>query len=64
MHKKHDDAKFAAATIHNMEELAAFMGRDTVCFLSIDDKARVPIGLTAANKQVSNLLINGLVKLM
>jgi len=50
-HRLHVDGKFARATINNLEELAALLGPQEVCFLSNDDKARVPIGLTAANKQ-------------
>ncbi len=36
-----------------MQELAVVMGPENVFFLSQDDKARVAIGLTAANKQLS-----------
>jgi len=50
-HKDHIDGKFAKATINNLEEIAAWLGPQEVCFLSQDDKARVPIGITAANKQ-------------
>ena len=52
-HRQHQDAYFAAATINNMRTLASFMGDESVFFLSMDDKARVPIGITAASKQVS-----------
>lgn len=55
-HKSHVDAKFAMATIANMEEVASILGPLEVCFLSQDDKARVPIGLTAANKQAPLLM--------
>jgi len=50
-HAKHIDGLFCTATIRHLEELASMLGPDEVCFLSQDDKARVPIGLTAANKQ-------------
>ena len=50
-HSDHVDQIFCKATINHLEELASILGPDEVCFLSQDDKARVPIGLTAANKQ-------------
>lgn len=50
-HEKHVDGKFCTATIRSLEELASLLGPNEVAFLSQDDKARVPIGLTAANKQ-------------
>jgi hypothetical protein len=55
-HKKHIDTMFACATIKNMEELASVLGPQEVCFISQDDKARVPIGITAANKQAPLLM--------
>ena len=39
-----------------LETLASILGPNQVFFLSQDDKARVPIGLTAANKQASLLM--------
>jgi len=33
------------------DDLVSVLGRQEVCFISQDDKARVPIGITAANKQ-------------
>lgn len=50
-HHKHIDGVFATATIQRLEELASFFGPKEVCYISQDDKFRVPIGLTAANKQ-------------
>ena len=47
---------FCTSTIHRLEELASICGPDFVCFLSQDDKCRVPIGLTAANKQAPLLM--------
>lgn len=55
-HAKHVDTAFCAATIHRLEELASLLGPKAVFFLSQDDKARVPIGLTAANKQAPLLM--------
>lgn len=50
-HTKHIDGQFCTSTIRHLEELASLLGPLEVCFISQDDKARVPIGLTAANKQ-------------
>lgn len=55
-HKEHIDTMFARATIKNMEEIASVLGPQEVCFISQDDKARVPIGVTAANKQAPLLM--------
>jgi len=55
-HKTHIDGHFARATIANMEEVASVLGPQEVCFISQDDKARVPIGITAANKQAPLLM--------
>ena len=35
----------------DMKELDLLFGPDVVSYFSIDDKARVPLGLAAANKQ-------------
>ena len=50
-HASHPSAKFARASIKSLEELAAILGPAEVTFHSQDDKVKVPIGLTAANKQ-------------
>ncbi|XP_065172441.1 uncharacterized protein [Atheta coriaria] len=55
-HKAHVDQHFCVATIRSLETLASILGPKQVCFLSQDDKARVPIGLTAANKQAPLLM--------
>lgn len=39
-----------------METIASVLGNRQVAFLSQDDKARVPIGITAANKQAPFLM--------
>ena len=39
------------ASICALEKIAALLGQEEVNFLSQDAKARVPIGITAANKQ-------------
>ena len=43
---------FARSTIRHLEEIAGFLSPEEVIFHSQDDKAKVPIGLTAANIQV------------
>lgn len=55
-HKAHVDQHFCVATIRSLETLASILGPNQVFFLSQDDKARVPIGLTAANKQAPLLM--------
>lgn len=55
-HKLHPDTDFCVATIRSLESLASLLGPDNVFFLSQDDKARVPIGVTAANKQRKMLM--------
>jgi len=55
-HIKHVDGRFCSATLKRLEELASLLGPQEVCFLSQDDKARVPLGLTAANKQAPLLM--------
>lgn len=49
--RDHGDSHFATATIKYLKDFAVLMGSEAVFFLSQDDKARVPIGLTAARKQ-------------
>ncbi|KAJ8877430.1 hypothetical protein PR048_021884 [Dryococelus australis] len=50
-HKAHQDQYFCVAFIRSLETVASVLGPHSVNFLSQDDKARVPIGLIAANKQ-------------
>ena len=50
-HASYPSPKFACASIRSLEELAAILGPAEVTFHSQDDKAKVPIGLTAASKQ-------------
>ncbi|KAJ8890969.1 hypothetical protein PR048_010478 [Dryococelus australis] len=50
-HKAHHDQYFCVASIRSPETEASVLGPHYVNFLSQDDKARVPIGLIAANKQ-------------
>ena len=55
-HSAHQDGKFARASISYLEELSSALGPEEVTFHSQDDKARVPIGITAAQKQSPLLL--------
>ncbi|CAH2100804.1 unnamed protein product [Euphydryas editha] len=55
-HKSHLDSKFAETSIHYLENIASILGPNQVFFISQDDKARVPIGVTAANKQAPLLM--------
>ncbi|XP_051172161.1 uncharacterized protein LOC127288626 [Leptopilina boulardi] len=56
MHKKHRDGEFAKSSILSLEELASILGPEQVGWISQDDKAKVPLGLPAANKQTSVLM--------
>ena len=56
IHKGHPSTRFAKSTIRHLEELAGILGTEEMCFLSQDDKCKVPIGLTAANKQAPLLM--------
>ncbi|XP_041786821.1 uncharacterized protein LOC121602122 [Anopheles merus] len=55
-HMKHQDGEFCTTTIHMLEEMSSLLGPKEVVFLSQDDKARVAIGVTAANKQAPLLM--------
>ena len=55
-HKQHIDGKFCTSTIRDLECLASFLGPGQVGFVSQDDKARVPIGITAAKCQAPMLM--------
>lgn len=55
-HKKHTDTEFSVVSIRALESLALLLGPKDVFFLSRDDKARIPLGITAANKQQAILM--------
>ena len=55
-HQIHPRANFAKATINALQELAGLLGPREVTFHSQDDKAKVPIGITAASKQAPLLM--------
>ena len=54
--KQHVDRSFAKAVVNEVEEFACLFDPDSVCYLSQDDKARVPIGLPAVHKQTPMLM--------
>lgn len=51
LHKDHPDQNFCRSIIRDLESLASILGPYKTSFLSADDKARVPIGITAAKAQ-------------
>jgi hypothetical protein len=51
LRKQHVDSHFALATIRQLLDSAVLLREKTTFVLSQDDKARVPLGLAAANKQ-------------
>ena len=53
---KNPDRWFAAKTMEHAEELASLLGPSITNFIGQDDKAHVPIGLTAAKKQAPLLM--------
>ena len=55
-HKHHVDADFTFATKEYLKAIAALFGPSAVFVLSIDDKAKVPLGLAAASKQAPILM--------
>ena len=38
-------------TINHLRQLASFLGPNQTAIISQDDKCRIPLGITAANKQ-------------
>ena len=55
-HTDHVSKNFARSSIKSLEEIAAILEPEEVIFHSMDDKAKVPIGITAANKQTPLLM--------
>ena len=54
--KKNDDGMFPKSFIDDMFEVCKLFGPKAVLFMSNDDKARVPLGLTAASLQAPLLM--------
>ena len=49
MRKQNKDRMFAKPFIDDVFDVCKPFGPDTVLFMSDDDKARIPLGLTTAN---------------
>ncbi|KAF2891436.1 hypothetical protein ILUMI_14737 [Ignelater luminosus] len=56
LRKEHEDTHFCAGQIKHIRDLAELLGPQAVNVLSVDDKARVPLGLPAAPKQAPILI--------
>jgi len=56
LRKKNPDRMFAKSTVDDAQSLDLLFGPHAITFLSNDDKARIPIGLAAANKQAPILM--------
>lgn len=54
--KKHVDRNFAYTTNHYVQDICSIFGPKLVSFLSVDDKAKVPLGIAAATKQAPILM--------
>lgn len=52
-HHQHADTKFARSTHESLVQLCSILGPHDVACISQDDKAKVPLGLPAANKQTT-----------
>lgn len=65
LRKKNEDRMFAKSFIDDLFEICKLFGPKTILFMSNDDKARVPLGLTAANLQAPLMMhLDYKVKLM
>jgi hypothetical protein len=56
LRRKHVDADFTFATKEYLKNIASMFGPDSVFVLSVDDKAKVPLGITAATKQAPMIM--------
>ena len=64
LRKKNVDRMYAKSFVDDVQALDSLFGKDAVLFMSNDDKARVPLGLAAANLQSPILRIpqgNGII---
>ena len=55
-HASHVSTKFARSSIKALKEIATILGLEEVVFHSMDDKAKVPIRITVAEKQTPLLM--------
>ena len=51
LHKKHQDGPFTFCTRGQLDTIVGLFGNDNIFVVSTDDKAKVPLGITAAVKQ-------------
>lgn len=56
LHSAHVDSKFCTASIRSLEILASILGPHHVSVIYQDDKAHVPLGITAASKSAAILM--------
>ena len=54
---KNSERWFSSTAVQHVEDLAVLMSRENVAILGKDDKALIPLGIPAANKQ-SPILMN------
>ncbi|CAG8744682.1 11108_t:CDS:2, partial [Gigaspora rosea] len=54
--KRHKDIHFCASLVRNIKEMVSLLGPQSVLTIFQDDKARIPLGLAAANKQAPILM--------
>ena len=52
LRNRHKDADFMFATKEFLQDIVALFGSKSMFVISVDDKAKVPIGMKAATKQV------------
>ena len=51
VYNRHADADFTFAIERQMRDIVSLFGPDNVFVFSVDDKGKVPIGVTAVTKQ-------------
>ena len=51
MRNRHADADFTFAIKRQIHDIVSLFGSDNVFVLSVDDKAKVPVGVTAVRRQ-------------
>ena len=56
LRKKNKDRMFAKSFCDDIKNICPLFGRDIVNYISVDDKAKVAIGLTAAKCQAPILM--------
>ncbi|CAG8758483.1 9845_t:CDS:2, partial [Gigaspora margarita] len=54
--KRHENTHFCASLVRNIKEMVSLLGPQSILTIFQDDKARIPLGLAAANKQAPILM--------